>query len=135
MLRKILGMTAALAFSFGGTQTVMAAEEVAEPGTIVVYRADESNKSSRIRFDVHVDDRSLGRIKADDAVVDSGSAGQYTLGKSIGSTEPLVVDVKPGSVHYVYSQVEVKGGRVVVTLQEVEEQVDKVQQPSLDCAI
>ena len=135
MLHKVFALTAALAISFTGTQAVVASEERAEEATVVVYRAEESVKSRRIRMDVHVDDSSLGRIKSDDALAVSGAAGQYTLGSSIKGTEPLVIDLKPGSTHYIHMDVEVRGNTAVVSFREVEEQVAIVQQPSLSAAI
>jgi len=135
MLHKVFALTAALAISFTGTQAVVASEERVEEATVVVYRAEESVQSSRIRMDVHVDDSSLGRIKSDDALVVSGAPGQYTLGSSITGTEPLVIDLKPGSTHYIHMDVEVRGGTAVVSFSEVEEQVAKVQQPTLSSVI
>ena len=135
MLQKAFAFTAALALSFTGSQAVVASEDTLEQATVVVYRAEESVKSRRIRMDVHVDSSSLGRIKSDDSLVVSGAPGQYTLGSSIAGTEPLVIDLKPGSTHYVHMDVEVRGGRAEVSFSEVEEQVAKVQQPLLDAAI
>ena len=135
MLHKVFAITAALAISFTGTQAVVASEERAEEATVVVYRAEESVKSRRIRMNVHVDDGSLGRLRSDDALVVSGAPGQYTLSSSIRGTEPLVLDLKPGSTHYVYMDVEVRGHMAVVSFSEVEEQVAKVQRPALSAAI
>lgn len=135
MLQKAFAFTAALALSFTGSQAVVASEDTLEQATVVVYRAEESVKSRRIRMDVHVDSSSLGRIKSDDSLVVSGAPGQYTLGSSITGTEPLVIDLKPGSTHYVHMDVEVRGGKAEVSFSEVEEQVAKVQQPLLNAAI
>jgi hypothetical protein len=135
MLHKAFAFTAALALSFTGSQAVVASEDALEQATVVVYRAEESVKSRRIRMDVHVDSSSAGRIKSDDSLVVAGAPGQYTLGSSITGTEPLVIDLQPGSTHYVHMDVQVRGGKALVSFNEVEEQVAKVQQPLLDAAI
>jgi hypothetical protein len=135
MLHKVFALTAAFALSFTVSQAVVASEDSLEQATVIVYRAEESVKSRRIRMDVHVDSSSLGRIKSDDSLVVSGAPGQYTLGSSITGTEPLVIDLKPGSTHYVHMDVEVRGGGARVSFSEVEEQVAKVQQPLLDATI
>ena len=45
------------------------------------------------------------------------------------------MDLKPGETHYVHTQMQMQGTRVKVEMNEVEEQVAIVQQPTLDQAI
>ena len=77
----------------------------------------------------------MGRLKADKAIVITRPAGEYALGTSIRGTEGLVVDLKAGQTHYVHTDMEMRGTRIKVKMVEVEEQVAKLQQPSLDGAI
>ena len=138
MLQKLLVLASAVLFSMGilpasAAQTTEA--ELTQPATVVIYRAGERAKTSRVRMDMHMGQGSLGRLKSKDSIVLTSEAGSYTLDSSIADTEVLVIDLKPGGVHYVHANVETHGNGVRVTLVEVEEQVAKIQQPSLDLAI
>lgn len=135
MLSRICTVLCAAAVAVGFSSVSMAAGESAEPATLIVYRADESVRTERLGLDVHMDKGSVGRLKADNAVVITQPAGEYTLATSIKGTEPLVIDLKPGHTHYVHSDVEMRGSLVKVNMVEVEEQVARVQQPTLDEAI
>lgn len=53
-------------------------------------------------------------------------AGQHVLRGSLRGAEPLVLDLKPGKTHYMYSDVAPRGAGVKVELSEVEEQVARV---------
>ena len=135
MFRTAVAASALVIAAMGFSQVAAAEEQASDTATIVVYRADENLKTGRLSLDVHVGEDSLGRLKSDDAVVISRPAGQYTLGTSMKGTEPLVIDLKPGSTHYIYTGMKMQGTRVLVEMSEVEEQVARVQQPSIDSAI
>jgi hypothetical protein len=138
MLQKVLVLGSVVLLSMGVLSASAAEYEhsaVAQASTVVIYRAGELSKTSRVRLNMHIDEGSIGRLKPEDSIVLTGSPGSYTLDSSIADTQPLVIDLKPGAVHYVHADVEIYGNRVRVKLIEVEEQVAKVQQPSLDSAI
>jgi hypothetical protein len=135
MLSKICTVFCVATLAIGFSSVSMAAGESAEPATLIVYRADESVRTERLGLDVHMDEGSVGRLNADNAVVITQPAGQYTLATSIKGTEPLVIDLKPGQTHYVHSDVDMRGAHVKVTMTEVEEQVARIQQPTLGKAI
>jgi hypothetical protein len=135
MFRKIAVLATAVVVSLGFSQVSLAESESAENATIVVYRADESLKTERLGMDLHIGQGSLGRLKSDNAMVITRPAGQYTLDGSISGTKSLVIDLKPGQTHYVHTEMKMRGTRVSVSFSEVEEQVAKVQQPSLGQAI
>lgn len=135
MFSRVTTFAAALVLALGFSQASNAAEESAETATVVVYRADESVKTERLNLDVHMGRGSMGRLKSENAVVITRPAGEYVLNTSIRGTEGLVIDLKPGQVHYVHTDMEMQGTRVKVKMVEVEEQVAKIQQPSLEGAI
>jgi len=135
MLSKICTVFCVATLAIGFSSVSMAAGESAEPATLIVYRADESFRTERLGLDVHMDKGSVGRLEADNAVVITQPAGQYTLATSIKGTEPLVIDLKPGHSYYVHSDVDMRGSLVKVKMTEVEEQVARVQQPILGEAI
>ena len=135
MYHKVLAFVAALAMTLGFSQASFAGEEAAETATLVIYRADESIKTKRLNLDVHMGKGSLGRLKAENAIVITRPAGEYALNTSISGTQGLVVDLKPGQTHYVHTDMDMRGTRVKVKMVEVEEQVAKLQAPSIDQAI
>ena len=135
MFRKLVTLSAAIIVSLGFSQVSLAGEESAESATVVVYRADESFKTERLGLDVHMGEGSLGRLKAENAMVITRPAGEYVINTNINGSEPLVLDLKAGETHYVHTQMQMQGTRVKVEMNEVEEQVARVQQPSLDQAI
>jgi hypothetical protein len=102
---------------------VATAQQSEEEATLIVYRADDSIRSNRISMDVHAGAADLGRLRTDKSVVMTLPAGSYTVGSNIKGTEGTVVDLKPGQVHYVMADVEVRSNRVSVTMAEVDEQV------------
>ena len=135
MYYKVVSFATALVMALGFSQVSVADETSAGTATLVVYRAEESIKTERLNLDLHVGKYSMGRLKAEKAIVLTPPAGAYVLGTSINGTEDLVIDLKPGQVHYVHTDMELRGTRVKVKMVEVEEQVAKLQQPSIETAI
>jgi hypothetical protein len=135
MFTKAIAAAFALAASLGFAQTTSATEHVTAPATVVVYRAEESVTTKRLNVDVTANNYALGKLKKDGVVVSEGPAGEYTLGTSMPGTEPLTLDLKPGATYYVHTKLEMRGGRIYVSLTEVAEQVARVQNPTLDGAI
>lgn len=135
MLNKSIALAIALSVTFGFTQAVTASEDAAAPATVVIYRADEALNTKRLNLDVSADKHNLGKLTANDVVVAQGEAGTYTLGTSMKGTEELTLELKPGVTYYVHATLEMRGTRVYVALQQVEEQVARVQQPALEGVI
>ena len=134
MYNKVITFAAALAMALGFSQASVAGDEEAGTATLVVYRADESVKTERLNLDLHMGKGSMGRLKAENAIVITRPAGEYALGTSIKGTDGIVIDLKPGQTHYVLTDMDLRGTRVKVKMVEVEEQVAKLQQPELDQA-
>ncbi len=80
-------------------------------------------KTKRVDFNVHVDNAVEGRLQASDTLIISGQPGTYTLDTNLPGSNTLNIDLKPGSVHYVHSQIVMRGNQAHVELVEVEEQV------------
>lgn len=135
MFTKSIALAFALAASLGFTHTTSATEDSASTATVVIYRADEKAKTRRLSMDVTADNHNLGRLKGNAVLVAEGAAGEYTLDTSMPGTEPLTLDLKPGATYYVHTKLKMRGSRVYVSMEEVTEQVAKVQNPSLDGAI
>jgi hypothetical protein len=135
MFGKLLTVITAAVVALGVSTTASASGEVAEPATLIVYRADESVRTKRLGMDVFVGQASVGRLKAENAIVITRAAGEYTLDASIEGTESVLIDLKPGQSHYVHVEVAMSGARAKVELVEVEEQIARTQQPSLGEAI
>ncbi|MCP5130638.1 MAG: hypothetical protein H6985_13765 [Pseudomonadales bacterium] len=135
MFKTTFAIAFALVATLSFSQSVAAEQESAATATVVIYRADESAKTRRLGLDVHVNDSSLGRLTPDAVVVAAGPLGQYTLSTSMPGTEPLTLELKAGTTYYVHTKVKMRGTRVYVTLEPVEEQVAKLQQPALVAAI
>ena len=135
MFRKLVALSAVFMVSLGFSSISLSAEEGADTATVVVYRAEESHKTSRLGLDVHVGEGSLGRLKSEQTLVFTRPAGEYTLDTSMKGTQPLVLDLKAGQTYYVHTEMDMKGTLVYVQLKQVAEQVARVQQPSLDLAI
>lgn len=135
MFSKVTAFATSLVLVLGFSQATVAADESIETATIIVYRADESVKTERLNLDVHLGRGSMGRLKSENAVVITRPAGEYVLNTSIRGTEGLVIDLKPGQTHYIHTDMEMRGTRVKVKMVEVEEQVAKLQQPSIEGAI
>lgn len=129
MIRSLFALTATIALmTFGPTATATTDTGAADTSSVIVYRADESIKTRRINFDVHVDKASVGRLAAKDALVAAGDPGTYTIGTSLPGDTPLVLELKPGSTHYVHTRLRMVGNRVIVELVEVEEQVARAHE-------
>ena len=135
MVRTIVTLTAVVMVALGFSQASFAGEESVETATVVVYRADESFKTRRLGLDVHMGSGSLGRLKSEQAIVITRPAGEYLINSNINGSQALILDLKPGETHYVHTQMTMEGTRVKVEMNEVEEQVARVQRPSLDQAI
>ena len=75
MLSRICTVFCVAALALGFSSVSMAAGESAEPATLIVYRADESVRTERLGLDVHMDKGSVGRLKADKAVVEQIRTG------------------------------------------------------------
>ena len=86
----------------GFTQSATAAGASAAPATVIVYRADESVKTRRLRLDISADNHNLGTLRADNVVVAEGAAGQYTLGTSMAAPS-LTLDLKPGATYCIHA--------------------------------
>ena len=137
MLNKIAVFFATLALSLSvsaGEQLAMA-EQAAAPAKLVIYRADESSKTRKIKFHAKVDGRKLGRLKYSDPVVAEVPAGKVSLGTSLPGTEPLQIKLQPGQTYYVHSKVKRIGHTVTPELVIVEEQVALTQQPAIEGTI
>mgnify|MGYP001815371402 FL=1 len=135
MLHKVSTFAVALVMALGFSQVTSAGDKAAGTATLIVYRADESVKTERLNLDLHMGKGSMGRLKAENAIVITRPAGEYALGTSISGTDGIVIDLKPGQTHYVLTDMDLRGTRVKVKMVEVEEQVAKLQQPVLDQAI
>ena len=135
MLTKTLTAIISLSAALGFSQVASAAQEAVKPATVIIYRADESIKTSRLRPSIYANDSSLSRLDREEVMVLASAPGAYTLGSSMPGTEQLTLDLKPGATYYVHTQVELRGARVYVSMVEVEEQVARVQQPEIGAAI
>jgi hypothetical protein len=135
MHNKVITFAAAVVMVLGFSQASVAGDEEAGTATLVVYRADESVKTERLNLDLHVGKGSMGRLKAENAIIITRPAGEYALGTSIRGTKGIVIDLKPGQTHYVLTEMDLRGTRLKVKMVEVEEQVAKLQQPQLDQVI
>ena len=135
MLHKVSTFAVARVRALGFSQVTSAGDEAAGTATVIVFRADESVKTERLNLDLHMGKGSMGRLKAENAIVITRPAGEYALGTSISGTDGIVIDLKPGQTHYVLTDMDLRGTRVKVKMVEVEEQVATLQQPVLDQAI
>ena len=94
MFRSLFAITATLSLlAFGPAATASSDAAAEATSSIVVYRADESVKTRRINFDVHVDKSSVGRLNARDALVASGAPGTYAI-----RTTDAIDDLMPTEV-------------------------------------
>ena len=135
LIAVVIGTVVSLGALNAAAADAAATEQTLAPATLVIYRAQESLKSERVSMKIIADGTSLGRLKSDKTIVKTVAAGQYQLGTSVAGTQSLDIDLKPGSVHYVKTEIAVRGSTVKVSLVEVEEQVAKIQNPTLNGAI
>jgi hypothetical protein len=131
MLKYISVIITALALSTTFSHAVTASEDNLEQAKIIVYRSDEGNNTKRLTLRLAINGDTVSRIKYKQAYVATVPPGQYTLNTTLGGTETLDVAVKPGQTRYVYLKVKASGFTVDTRLNEVEEQVAMLQQPSL----
>jgi hypothetical protein len=134
MITKFVTAVLAGALTLGAGVLVAAestAEQAVQPATIVVYRAEEATRTQNLKFQVQLDQRSLGRLQYDGMVVAEVAPGSYALGTSLSGTEALQIDLQPGQTYYIYSQLSALGDRVTPQLVVVEQQVAMEQQPAL----
>ncbi|MEH6591382.1 MAG: DUF2846 domain-containing protein [Halioglobus sp.] len=131
MFKYISVIITALTLSVTLSQPVAASEDSLEQGKIVVYRSDEGNKAKRLSLRLAINGDTVSRIKYEQTYVATVAPGQYTLDTNMGGTETLDVDVKAGQTRYVYLSVKATSTSVKTKLNEVEEQVAMLQQPSL----
>lgn len=122
MFRYFIPALAAFAMTLG-LPSLARAEASAETSTLIVYRAEESFNTERLRFDLHANDHFMGRMKAEGATVLTAPAGSYTLDTSLPGAEAVTVELKPGATHYVHSRLDLRGNTVKVEMVEVAEQV------------
>ena len=135
MFNKTIALAFSLATVLGFAQTVSATEAATAPATVIIYRADESVKTKRVNMGIMGDSNTVGRLKVDNVVVAQSHAGDYTLSSSLPGAEALTLELKPGATYYVHAKMQVQGNRVTVDLQQVPEQVARVQQPALENVI
>lgn len=137
MLIRTIAVTAALSASlaFNPVANATEAERAVAPATVIIYRADESIKTSRLRPAIHLNGDSVSRLDRDEVLVMERSPGQYTLDSSIPGTEAITIDLKPGATYYIHSELRLRGSQLESALVEVEEQVARVQQPDIRSAI
>ena len=135
MFNKTIALAFSLATVLGFAQTVSATEAATAPATVIIYRADESVKTKRVNMGIMGDSNTVGRLKVDNVVVAQSPAGDYTLSSSLPGAEALTLELKPGATYYVHAKMQVQGNRVTVDLQQVPEQVARVQQPALENVI
>jgi hypothetical protein len=135
MFVRSIAATVALGAALAFNPVANAGEEAATPATIIVYRADESIKTSRLRPAIHVNGGNVSRLDREEVLVLERAPGQYTLDSSIPGTDAITLDLKPGATYYVHSELKMRGSQLQSTLVEVEEQVARVQQPDIGSAI
>lgn len=102
-----------------------------EQATLIVYRTDGSFRTSRIRFSLDLDGMNVGRLKSDGSLVSRQPAGVYELGATLPGAEPITVELKPGAVHYINSDLTLTGGHLELQLSEVAEQLALSQNEQL----
>lgn len=135
MTTRLLTAIASLAVALGFSSAASAAEETLQPATIIIYRAEESVKTSRLNPTIHVNDSRVGRIDRQEILVLEKPAGLYVIDSSLPGTDALTLELKPGGTYYVHSQLEMRGASVKSVLVQVEEQVARVQQPEINGVI
>jgi hypothetical protein len=102
---------------------------------VVIYRAEESYRTKKMKYQVRLDTEAVGRLKYNRALVTTATPGEYRLQTTIEGSEPLVVNLQPGQTVYVHSKVRKLGGRILTEFTLVEEQVAVQQQPALEQVI
>ncbi len=111
------------------------AEMTNDTTRIVVYRADDSSRTQRLNFDVHVGTQVLGELEQKESVSSLELPGETVISANVAGMQDLVINTKPGHTHYVRMDVKLRGTSLKVKFTEVEEQVAQVEQPELFSAI
>lgn len=122
----------AFALAAGFSTQAVSAEESVEPAKLVVYRAVESSKTRKIKFNASIDGRKLGRLSYKTPLVTEVAAGEVTLGTSISGGADLQITLQPGHTYYVHTQLKRVGQTVTPQLVVVEEQFALTQLPAVD---
>jgi hypothetical protein len=137
MLKNIAVVIASLAVSFGASagEQLATAEQATAPAKLVIYRAEESSKTRKIKFHAKVDGRKLGRMKYSEPLVAEVTAGDVLLGTSLPGSKALEIRLQPGQTYYVHSKVKRIGQTVTPELVVVEEQLALTQLPAVDGTI
>ena len=135
MFKQIFIVLAVFALTTGYSQAESTTQVSAEPGKIVVYRADERFQTKTVSYAVYVDGNSIGRLKHGKAVVTTVPAGEYTVNTRIKGSESIDLNVKAGQTYYVYSGVKRQGSAAIRHMAVVEEKVAIAQQPSIETSI
>ena len=137
MNKLITALLASLAISVSATAAdkVAVTEEAVQPARIVIYRAEESSKTRKIRFNASVDGEKVGRLNYSAPVVTEVAAGETWITTSIAGSDTLKVDLLPGHTYYVHTKLKRLGQKVTPSMVIVDEQVALSQMPALEGAI
>ena len=135
MFRKAALSILSLVLVAGFLPAAQAATATAEEARVVVYRAEESSRTKRMKMQITLGAESVGRLKYNRAVVTTAAPGEYRLSTSLEGTLPLVIDVQPGQTYYVHTRLRKLGNTVTPELVLVEEQVAMEHQPAMGQAI
>ena len=131
MLKNLSSLAIILVLLTGLAPLSATAEVAPDAARIVVYRADESSRTQKVKFKVQLNQESQGRLKYNRTLVVTPAAGAYELGISLKGAEPLSIDLKPGQTYYVHTKIRQRGTRLIPELVLVEEQLAVSQQPSI----
>ncbi len=112
-----------------------AAEMTNDTTRIVVYRADDSVRTERLDFDVHVGNQDLGEISQRESVTSLELPGETVISANVAGMDDFVLKARPGQTHYVRMDVKLRGTSLKISFSEVEEQVAQVEKPELFSAI
>ena len=137
MNKVITAVLATLAISVSATAAdkVAVSEEAVQPARVVIYRAEESSKTRKIKFNASVDGQKVGRLNYSAPVVAEVAAGETWISTSIAGSETLKVNLLPGHTYYVHTQLKRLGQKVTPSITIVDEQVALSQMPAIEGAI
>ena len=138
MLNKLIAAAAAITVSLlvsVSAQAGTSEPSAAEQARLVIYRADESSRTRKIRFNASIDGASLGRLSYKKPMVTLVNPGDVELSTSVRGTEELSLSLQPGQTYFVHVRVKKLGQTVTPELVLVEEQVALSQQPAIDGTI
>ena len=117
------------------SNSTLASEQAVQPAKLVVYRADEASKTTRVKFQVRVDQTQIGKLKYENAIVTNLAPGTYSLDTTLRGTKPLEVELKPGQTYFIYTRMNPLGHKLTPVLELVEEKVAVSHQPSISSVI